>query len=295
MDHTACMNHPRPPVHAARSGALAGWRVLVPGADQWGHRVAGLLADHGARTELVPVVEVAPPADLTCLDSALTALARGDHDWLVVTSPATVLTLAARVATLANRGRQTPAAALGTFVGDTPVATIGHGCARALERCGVTAALVPTGEPTSAGLLAVFPDPPASPSALGRDGRVLLAHSDLTSTALFDGLRAQGWQVDDVVAYRALTPDRPGAELRARARAGEFDAVLLAAPSTVDALVELVGVPAPGTLLCCVGPRTARVAQEQGLRVDLVPPEATAEALVDELVGRATATAGPSG
>ncbi|HRA49857.1 uroporphyrinogen-III synthase [Actinotalea sp.] len=269
------MDPTTPAADATRPGALDGWQVLVPGAAEWGRRIAGLLADRGARTVLVPVVEVAPPDDLTCLDSALAALARGDYDWLVVTSPATVLSLSARVATLANRGRQTPSTALGTFVGETAVATLGPGCARVLERSGVTAALVPTGERSSAGLLAAFPEPPVAPPAagtLGRAGRVLVARSDLASSTVSDGLTARGWQVDDVVAYRTITPDQPGARIRAQARAGEFDAVLLGAPSTVDALVELVGAPAAGTVLGCVGPRTARTATEQGLTVDVVPP-----------------------
>lgn len=264
-------------------GALVGRRVLLPGAAAWGVRVAELLAAHGAATVLVPTIEVVPPGDLTCLDSALVSLARGDDDWLVVTSPATVLSLSSRVATLANRGRQTPSAALGTFIGETKVATLGAGCARALERSGVRATLVPDGDRVSAGLLAVFPDPPAS-DGLGRPGRVLVARSDLASTTIADGLRARGWVVDDVVAYHTRTPGVEAVTVRTEARAGAFDAVLLGAPATVDSLVELVGAPAPGTLVGCVGPRTARAAAEQGLTVDVVPPEATAESLVAALV-----------
>lgn len=268
--------------------ALAGWRVLVPRGGEWGERVAVLLAGYGAESVVVPLIEFAPPEDLTTYDSVLNGLARGDYDWVVVTSATTVQSLSARVATLVNRGRETPATALRTFVGDTRVAAVGPGTARSLERYHVTPALVPAGERSARGLLAEFPHADGEPHLPGRAGRVLLPQSNLAEPTLADGLRELAWEVDVVVAYRTLSGPVPGEGLRQEVRTGGFDAVLLSSASTVANLVELVGTPPPTTVVCCIGPRTEQAARDHGLPVHVVPPAASGEELVDALARYAT-------
>ncbi|WP_182112496.1 MULTISPECIES: uroporphyrinogen-III synthase [unclassified Actinotalea] len=270
---------------------LAGWRVLVPRGGEWGERVAGMLHQHGAESVVVPLIEFAPPQDLTPFDSVLNRLARGDYDWLVVTSATTVQSLSGRVVTLVNRGRETPATALATFVGDTSVAAVGPGTARALERAAVTPSLVPTGERSARGLLAEFPRPEDVVRLPGRPGRVLLPQSDLAEPTLADGLRGLGWEVDVVVAYRTLSGPVPGEGLRTQVRTGEFDAVLLSSASTVANLLELVGTPPPTTVVCCIGPRTEQAAREHGLPVHVVPAQASGEELVDALAAYAAGRA----
>lgn len=263
--------------------ALLGWRVLVPRGGEWGDRVAGLLAEHGAESVVVPLIEFAPPEDLTTYDSAINGLARGDYDWLVVTSATTVQSLSARVATLVNRGRETPATALATLVGDTRVAAVGPGTARSLERLHVTPALLPSGERSARGLLADFPAADAEVTLPGRAGRVLLPQSNLAEPTLGDGLRERGWDVEVVVAYRTLSGPVPGEGLRDEVRTGGFDAVLLSSASTVTNLVELVGTPPPTTVVACIGPRTEQAARDHGLPVHVVPTEASGEELVEAL------------
>lgn len=263
--------------------ALTGWRVLVPRGGEWGERVAAMLADHGAESVVVPLIEFAPPEDLTTYDSVLNGLARGDYDWLVVTSATTVQSLSARVATLVNRGRETPATALATFVGDTRVAAVGPGTGRALERLHVVPALLPSGERSARGLLADFPRADAAPTLGGRPGRVLLPQSNLAEPTLAEGLRELGWEVDVVVAYRTLSGPVPGEGLRTEVRTGGFDAVMLSSASTVSNLVELVGMPPPTTVVCCIGPRTEQAARDHGLPVHVVPPAASGEELVEAL------------
>ncbi len=50
-------------------------------------------------------------------------------------------------------------------------------------------------------LLEAFPAPPPD------GGRVLLARAEVARDVLPDGLRAAGWEVDVVVAYRNVEPD----------------------------------------------------------------------------------------
>lgn len=283
---------PAPAGGPVTDSPIAGWRVLVPHGGEWGERVQAMLAEHGAEAVVVPLIEFAPPADVPALDAALVRLAAGTYDWVTVTSATTVTALVGRAAGIVeptHPGAGSPGAALSAILGSTRVAAVGPGTARALERYGVTAHLVPSGERSARGLVAEFPPPPASadPTSVGSGGRVLVPHSDLADGTVATGLRAAGWDVDEVVAYRTVSGDVDGAGLREDMRAGSFDAVLLSSASTVTNLVELVGPPPPTTVVCCIGPRTRQAALDHGLRVDVVPEAASAEGLVEGLVAHA--------
>lgn len=255
----------------AARGALAGWQVLVPRGGEWGDKVVRLLAGQGATGVVVPLIDFAPPADPRPLDEALAALRDGAYAWVLVTSGTTVPSLAAR------------APDVGALLGTVPVAAVGPGTGRALARLGVVPTLVPHGERSARGLLAEMPAPPPG------GGRVLLPHSDIAETALADGLRAAGWDVDDVVAYRTVPGPPPDPSVVEDVVAGRVDAVLLSSASTVTALLELVGRPPGSTVVCCIGPRTEEAARAHGLTVHVVPPAAAAEDLVEALARHARA------
>jgi uroporphyrinogen-III synthase len=272
------------------AGPLAGWRVLVPRAGEWGDRVSALLAEQGAVATIVPLIEFESPDDVAPLDAAVRRLADGDYTWLAVTSGTTVLALASRAAEALGEpsGPALARAALGT-----KVAAVGPGTARALERMAVEVQLVPTAERSARGLVAEFPiagpdaGPDAAlharPDAAPGTGRVLFPHSDLADRTVVEGLRAKGWAVDDVVAYRTVTGALPSEEIRADARSGWFDAVLLSSASTARSLVEMVGSPPAATVIACIGPRTERAALENGLPVHVLSGSASAEGLVESL------------
>lgn len=261
---------------------LTGWRVLVPHGGEWGERVSALLAEQGATSTVVPLIEFTAPDDVTPLDDAVRRLAQGAYTWLVVTSGTAVLALGSRAATLLG-GR--PDHALVAAIGATRVAAVGPGTARALERSGVEVHLLPQGERSARGLVAEFPATSDEADA------VLYPRSDLADGTVADGLAALGWRVDAPVAYRtvtgALDGTQPGAlsgtELREDVRAGVFHAILLSSGSTVRSTLEVVGTPPPPTVIACIGPRTERAARDAGLPVHVLSRVASAEGLVDAL------------
>jgi uroporphyrinogen III methyltransferase/synthase len=75
----------------------------------------------------------------------------------------------------------------------------------------------------------------------------------------------------------------PPAETREAIKTGGFDAVLFTSSSTVRNLVGIAGKPHATTVVACIGPATAKAAEEHGLRVDVLPTESTLEALADAL------------
>ncbi|WP_034221218.1 uroporphyrinogen-III synthase, partial [Actinotalea ferrariae] len=139
--------------------------------------------------------------------------------------------------------------------------------------------LLPSGERSAAGLVAAMTEP----SVAGGARRVLVPRSDLAEPTVVDGLRAAGWGVDDVVAYRTVPGPAPDDAVRTAWRSGAVHAVLLSSASTVRNLVDLLGPPPSSVVVCCIGTRTTAAARDLGLRVDVVPAAASAEELVDAL------------
>ena len=101
------------------------------------------------------------------------------------------------------------------------------------------------------------------------------------------GLQEMGWEVDDVTAYRTVRASPPPAPTRDAIKAGAFDAVAFTSSSTVRNLIGIAGKPHPSTVVACIGPATAKTAEELGLRVDVVASEADAVRLVDDLADHA--------
>ena len=131
-----------------------------------------------------------------------------------------------------------------------------------------------------------FGDAPDSPQALPEAARrVLLPASALADPALADGLRRAGWEVERVAAYTTVTADTcdlpPG--MGSTWATGGVDAVVLTAPSSTRAVLELLGPPLSTTRLVAIGATTAAAARDLGL-----PVAATASSPTPEGVLQAT-------
>lgn len=241
--------------------SLGGRTVLVPRGGAWGLDVAGRILERGGTPWVVPLIE-ARAVESAALRGALEELAAGGYDWLAVTSAAAADVLAV-ADVLAAHGAPSHAYIPAT----TRVVAVGPATARALERIGVTVDLVPERDHSAAGLLEVWQ----------AHGRVLVLHSDLAGTTLADGLRERGCEVDAEVAYRTGAVPVSAADVLAVAD-GAADVILVTSGS-VARQVRRLDVPAR-TLIACLGPVTARDAQGCGLRVDVVAPQNTVEALL---------------
>ncbi|WP_051681676.1 uroporphyrinogen-III synthase [Cellulomonas sp. HZM] len=258
---------------------LAGWRVLVPRPAAGSSPAQVALAAAGAHAELVPLVQTVPAEGL---DDVVLALGAGWYRSLVVTSAAAVPVLVGH----ADDAGRTLADVLRD--GRVQVAAVGPGTARALEAADVAVDLIPRSPSTAASLVAAWPD--ASTGADDRPARVLFPRGDLAAPTLAEGLRAKGWQVDDVVAYRTVPAQAPD-EVRTDWREGRFDAALLTSASTVREIVAQLGAPPPGTLLVAIGPTTAAEARAHGLELAATADTQTMSGLVDALARATTSRA----
>lgn len=252
---------------------LAGLRVLVPrspGRGDGPDPTAIAIAAAGAEPVPVELISTVLPEDPTDLDDLLLALGMGYYTWVALTSAAALPALVDRAE---DAGTDLAALTAGTHV-----AAVGKATARALRSVGVEVDLVPPTTSSAAALLAAWPALPAE------GGRVLLPHGDLATPTLVDGLRARGWEVDPVVAYRTVPGPGPDADVSAAYARGDLAGVLLTSGSTARNLVAALGLPPSGTLVCCIGESTAEVARSIGLRVAAVATEQTPAGLVAALV-----------
>ncbi len=242
------------------SRPLTGRRVVVTRAPGQAGELAGRLRAMGAEVVEVPTIDIVDPADGgAALRAAMADPAR--FDWLVVTSPN-----GARHAMAALRDARDLAG--------VRLAAVGPGTAAVLAEHHLQVDLVPD-RFVAEGLLASFPDPPPE------GGCVLLARAEVARDVLPDGLRAKGWVVEVVDAYRTVPVDLDGA---GRERARSADAVTFTSASSVTNFVAAAGREAVPPVVAVIGPVTAAAARELGLEVTVEAAEHSLDGLVDAVV-----------
>jgi len=176
------------------------------------------------------------------------------------------------------------AAEAGWEPGDADLTAIGPATAATAREAGWTVDMVPE-EYTSAGLVAALEGRVAGE-------RVVVARSDHGSDVLLDGLREAGANVTETVLYRLSRPADAGGSAEAAA-AGDLDAVAFTSSLTVEHFLAAAadrGVADEAraglaeAVVGAIGPPTAETAAENDVAVDVVPDEASFEALATAVV-----------
>jgi uroporphyrinogen III methyltransferase/synthase len=239
---------------------LFGWRVLVPRTKEQAGALSDKLRAAGAVPEEVPTIAVEPPRTPQQMERAIKGLVTGRYEWIAFTSRNAVKAVRERFEEYGLDAR--------AFAG-IKVATVGEQTAADLLAWGIKPDLVPSGEQSAAGLLEDWPpyDPVFDPI-----DRVFLPRADIATENLVAGLVERGWEVDDVTAYRTVRAAPPAAPIREAIKSGGYDAVVFTSSSTVRNLVGIAGKPHATTVIACIGPATAKAAEEHGLRVDVLAP-----------------------
>ena len=239
---------------------LRGRTVVVTRAAHQAGRLTQKLATAGAVVVEMPTVALSGPADGGAAMAAAAARA-GSYDWVVFTSANAV----ERFVSLLRDGRDLAGAR---------IAAIGPGTAAALAERHLVADLVPH-RFVAESLVEAFPDPPAPGST------VLAPIAAGARPVLADGLRAKGWTVDVVEAYRT-EPVAPPADVLAAAAAA--DAIAFTSASAVEGYVASAGRSAVPPVVVCIGPVTAEAAEGAGLTVTAVASESTLDGVVSSLI-----------
>lgn len=242
------------------SRPLFGRRVVVTRPRHQAAPMISALRAVGAEPVPVPVIQIADPADGgAALADAVDGMA--SYDWVVLTS--------------ANGARRLLAVLPDArALGGVKVAAIGSGTAAALAAGNIRADLVPE-RFVAESLVEGFPAAPVT------GGRVLLARAEVAREVVPDGLRALGWQVHVVDAYRTTAPEITAAERQAVAAA---DIVTFTSSSTVEQFVAAFGPDGVPPVVASIGPVTSATARRLGLTVEVEAGVHTVDGLVGALV-----------
>lgn len=242
------------------SRPLFGRTVVVTRTAAQAGELSRRLRTLGAAVLEVPTIEVVDPLDGGAALTAAVAAAP-TYDWVVLTSP--------------NGARRFCAALRdGRDLAGVRLAAIGPGTADVLADHHLVCDLVPE-RFVAEGLLDVFPAPADG------GGRVLLARAETARDALPDGLRAAGWEVDVVTAYRTV----PAAVAPATAaRVAAADAITFTSSSTVTNFLAAAGGDTLPPVVAAIGPVTAATARDAGVTVTVEAAEHTLDGLVAALV-----------
>jgi uroporphyrinogen III methyltransferase/synthase len=250
---------------------LFGWNVLVPRTKDQAGSMTARLASYGATSDVVPTISVEPPRTPQQMERAIKGLVTGRYEWIGFTSVNAVRAIREKFVEFGLDAR--------AFAG-LKIAAVGGVTAQALREWGIEPDLVPQHDQSAKGLLEAWAP---YDDVLDPINRVFLPRADIATDTLVAGLQDMGWEVDDVTAYRTVRAAPPPAPVREAIKSGKFDAVCFTSSSTVRNLVGIAGKPHASTVVACIGPATAKTAEEHGLRVDVLAPTPSVEVLVDAL------------
>lgn len=165
--------------------------------------------------------------------------------------------------------------------GTTHLAVVGQSTAEWVNsHCALKPTLVGAG--SAAKLLEVFPTPPTATTAA--TPTICLPQSQLAAPTLAQGLSQLGWQVDAVATYTTAPLTQLPAHLKTQWQAGAWDAVVVTAGSSAQALLQLLGPPPEKTAVVSIGQSTTARCRELGLRVDATAATPRAEHITQAII-----------
>lgn len=250
---------------------LFGIRVLVTRSREQASDLSSRLSALGAEPIEVPLIRFEDPEDWTPVDEAIAHL--DAYNWLIFSSVNAVDRWFQRLLAAGKDSRA---------LRHLRIAAVGTATTQALARVGLTADF----QPKTFHAAALVSGMRTTNEMSGT--RVLFPAADLAGATIKEGLAALGACVDQLVAYRTIPVSSLPAEILALLEQGQIHIVTFTSSSTARAFVKAVGPERlPGLLrnavIACIGPTTRDAAVDAGLRVDLLPKEATISSLVDAI------------
>ena len=282
---------------------LAGLRVALPRLKS-DDAIAAALKTVGAQVDTFALTQTVP-IESAQLEQVRERLAAGYYAWVVLSSwraaqavlpQLNALALASEAATRESSTQSFDRVSQPDSVqGTTRLAVVGQSTADWVNtHCALKPALVGAG--SAAKLLEVFPTPPAGPAtpqqptattaaaSTAATPTICLPQSQLAAPTLAQGLSQLGWQVDAVATYTTVPLPQLPAHLKTQWQAGAWDAVVVTAGSSAQALLQLLGPPPKKTAVVSIGQSTSARCRELGLRVDATAATPRAEHITQAII-----------
>lgn len=285
---------------------LAGLRVALPRLKS-DDAIAAALKTAGAQVDTFALTQTIP-IESEQLEQMRQRLASGYYAWVVLSSWRAAQAVLTQLNTLALAPASAPTPHSPTSA-PTHLAVVGQSTAEWVNsHCALKPTLVGAG--SAAKLLEVFPTPPATPTVAtptsataalmsptilatpqqpavtmpAAPATICLPQSQLAAPTLAQGLSQLGWQVDAVATYTTVPLTQLPAHLKTQWQAGAWDAVVVTAGSSAQALLQLLGPPPKKTAVVSIGKSTTARCRELGLRVDATAATPRAEHITQAII-----------
>ena len=271
---------------------LAGLRVALPRLKS-DDAIAAALKTAGAQVDTFALTQTIP-IESEQLEQMRQRLASGYYAWVVLSSwraaqavlpQLNALALAPASAPTLNSAASAPTLNSAASA-PTRLAAVGQSTAEWVNsHCALKPTLVGAG--SAAKLLEVFPTPPTATTAAASTAAtptICLPQSQLATPTLAQGLSQLGWQVDAVATYTTAPLTQLPAHLKTQWQAGAWDAVVVTAGSSAQALLQLLGPPPKKTAVVSIGKSTTARCRELGLRVDATAATPRAEHITQAII-----------
>lgn len=251
---------------------LFGKTVVVTRSRSQASRLSETLRDLGAECIEFPTIDIAAPPSWDEADRAIRNLDR--YDWIIFTSANGVQWFFSR---LWEQGKDVRS------LWKASVAAIGPETAKAIENKGIRVDLVPENY-RAEGLAEAFPIEAV------RDKDILIPRALEAREVLPEMLENRGARVTVVPVYQTVMPSGDDASYLAREiESGAIDCITFTSSSTVRNFISLMEPflavdSLSKTVIACIGPITAKTAEELGLSVQVVAERYTIDGLVDAMV-----------
>lgn len=253
--------------------SMFGYRVLVTREHSEGFEP---LEELGAELIEFPTIEIVPPKDYSEMDSAIDKIET--YDWLILTSRNGVKYFFKRVFEKDRDIRD---------LKGIKICAVGSKTSEEIKRYGVKVDLIPE-EFSSEGLIKLFEGVKDSRSQGFKGMKFLLPRAEKAREIFPEKVRELGGHIDIPVAYRTVKPAIHGKRLRRFLKEGRISIATFTSAATFNNFVEIIGEKADallkGVAIAVIGPVTAKAIVKAGLKVDIMPKQATIEALVKEII-----------
>lgn len=237
---------------------LSGCQVVVTRPQTQSRSFIEKLEQIGAQVIIAPTIEVVPIEENSAVISKI-CKSISDYDWIIFTSANAVDYFMDFVDDIRS-------------FGSTRIACIGSGTSKALSKYKLVADFIPNSF-VAEDLLESFPL--VSPL---HKGKVLLPRSAQARDVLPEGLKAMGWQVQDIDIYKVIKPRVSQETLN---RAQDADVITFTSPSCVDNYLELSKLKQITASIVCIGPVTAEHVKNKGLELAAVAKDHSVDGLVE--------------
>jgi uroporphyrinogen III methyltransferase/synthase len=269
---------------------LFGHRIIVTREHSTGFEC---LEDLGAEIIEFPTIEIVPPENFDELDIAIKMAE--SYNWLIFTSKNGVAYFFRRFFALDRDIRD---------LKGIRICAIGIKTAQEIQQYGLKVDLIPdefhaeglisaikqiagNGTPEDKTIKESRPES-GTPSGLLKGVRFLLPRAEKARELFPEKVRELGGEIDIPVAYRTIRTEHRGKRLKRFLKEGKISMVTFTSAATFTHFRDIMGKDAEDLLkrvsIAAIGPVTARAIEKAGLTVDILPAQATIEAMTEEII-----------